>query len=94
MNYFIRILILVSLQGCMQANDSLNPVGSVNEARKIADNRFTANAKALNLELSQVPKPIVAIREKDFVFTYEDKKSGKSIIVIVGKDGGVSDTYK
>ncbi len=78
----------------MQAKDSYNPVSSLDQARKIADSRFNANSKALKTELPQIPEPVVTIREKDYVFEYDGKEANKKIVVIVGKDGGVADSYQ
>jgi hypothetical protein len=90
----LSMLTFALLQGCMQANDSTNPVSSLDQAKEIADSRFKAYSKAFNSQLSQIPEPLVTVREKDFIFVYDDKEVNKKITVIVDKDGGVAAGYQ
>ena len=48
------------------------------------------HAKALKIAADPVPEPSIEDRVEDFVFVYQ--RDGKTVTVIVGKDGGIADT--
>lgn len=81
----LGLMAVLSLLACSQHGRI-----SAEQARRIADRRFSAWAKLLGIEAEPVPEPRFELRDSDYLFVYS---CGRAVVtVIVEHTGEVADT--
>ncbi len=88
-NRFMKHISISLLLVCASIGACSKWIPTSASAREAADRRFVAHAKALGIDASSIPEPRAEERAGDFLFVY--RRAGKTITVVIGKDGSVSD---